>query len=212
MRTIFTVIFLFLSINVFSQNYQKINIYISSPDDFIRLAEAGISLEGSKLSKENNLAIFVDDNELVKINSLGLSYEVLISDWQSYYDSMQKLNEKERQAVVSDSKKEFNVDGFGFGSMGGYYTYAEIAANLDSMYAQYPNLITQKYSIGTSHENRTIWAAKISDNPNISENEPAVGFDALIHAREPQSMATLMYYMWYLLQNYGTNPEVTYHT
>mgnify|MGYP001163452251 CR=1 FL=1 len=210
MRTIFTVIFLFLSINVFSQNYQKINIYISSPDDFIRLAEAGISLEGSKLSKENNLAIFVDDNELVKINSLGLSYEVLISDWQSYYDSMQKLNEKERQAVVSDSKKEFNVDGFGFGSMGGYYTYAEIAANLDSMYAQYPNLITQKYSIGTSHENRTIWAAKISDNPNISENEPAVGFDALIHAREPQSMATLMYYMWYLLQNYGTNPEVTY--
>ena len=210
MRTIFTVIFLFLSINVFSQNYQKINIYISSPDDFIRLAEAGISLEGSKLSKENNLAFFVDDNELVKINSLGLSYEVLIADWQSYYDSMQKLNEKERQAVVSDSKKEFNVDGFGFGSMGGYYTYAEIAANLDSMYAQYPNLITQKYSIGTSHENRTIWAAKISDNPNINENEPAVGFDALIHAREPQSMATMMYYMWYLLQNYGTNPEVTY--
>ncbi len=105
MRTIFTVIFLFLSINVFSQNYQKINIYISSPDDFIRLAEAGISLEGSKLSKENNLAFFVDDNELVKINSLGLSYEVLIADWQSYYDSMQKLNEKERQAVVSDSKR-----------------------------------------------------------------------------------------------------------
>ena len=93
--------------------------------------------------------------------------------------------------------------------MGGYYTYAEIVANLDSMYAQYPNLITQKYSIGSSQQSRTLWAVKISDNPNLNENEPAVGFDALVHAREPQSMATLMYYMWYLLQNYGTNPEVT---
>ncbi|HOJ08109.1 MAG: T9SS type A sorting domain-containing protein [Ignavibacteriota bacterium] len=210
MRTIFTVLFFLLSINIFPQNYQKINISITSPNDFIRLSEAGINLEGSKLSKENKLAVFVSDNELAEINSLGISYEVLIKDWQLYYNSMQTLDEIEKQTFVSDSKKEFNVDGFGFGSMGGYYTYAEIAANLDSMYANYPNLITQKYSIGTSHENRTIWAVKISDNPNISENEPAVGFDALIHAREPQSMATLMYYMWYLLQNYGTNSEVTY--
>lgn len=30
-----------------------------------------------------------------------------------------------------------------------------------------------------------------------------------MHSREPQSMASLMYFMWYLLQNYGTNPEVT---
>lgn len=67
--------------------------------------------------------------------------------------------------------------------MGGYYTYSEIVANLDSMYAQYPNLITQKYSIGSSQQSRTMWAVKISDNPNINENEPAVGFDALVHAR-----------------------------
>ena len=74
----------------------------------------------------------------------------------------------------------------------------------------YPNLITQKFSIGTSVEGRTIWAVKISDNPNVNEDEPKVGFDALVHAREPQSMATQMYFMWYLLENYGTDPEATY--
>ena len=103
-----------------------------------------------------------------------------------------------------------HVTGFDFGSMGGYYTFAEIEADLDEMFSLYPNLITQKFSIGTSIEGRTIWAVKISDNPNMSENEPAVGFDALVHAREPQSMATQMYFMWYLLENYGTDSEATY--
>ena len=210
MRTIITLLLLALSINVYSQNYKQININITDADVLLRISEAGIDLEGSRLSKDNKLSIFVDEFGLSAINSLGLSYEVLIDDWQSYYNSLQKLTAEEKQSVVSDSKMNFNVDGFGFGTMGGYYTFAEIVANLDSMYAQYPNLITQKYSIGTSHQSRTIWAVKISDNPNINENEPAVGLDALVHAREPQSMATLMYYMWYLLQNYETDPEVTY--
>ena len=30
------------------------------------------------------------------------------------------------------------------------------------------------------------------------------------HAREPASMSQLIFYMWYLLENYGTDPEVTY--
>ncbi len=71
------------------------------------------------------------------------------------------------------------MSGFKFGSMGGYYIFDEIVADLDTMFQLYPNLITEKYSIGTSHEGRTIWAVKISDNPNINEDEPAVGFDAL---------------------------------
>ncbi len=109
-----------------------------------------------------------------------------------------------------ESQIDFGVTGFDFGSMGGYYTLAEIEADLDEMFQLYPNLITEKFSIGTSIEGRTIWAVKISDNPNINESEPTVGFDALVHAREPQSMATQMYFMWYLLENYGTNPEATY--
>ncbi len=210
MKSILTIVILALSITVSAQNYKQIIIPISSPNDFIVLSENGIDLEHSSLGKNNQLKLFVSENDFDKINLLGFSYTVLIDDWKSYYNQQTKLNEAEKELFINDSKNNFNVAGFGFGTMGGYYTFAEIAANLDSMYVQYPNLITQKYSIGTSHESRTIWAVKISDNPNINEDEPKVGFDALVHAREPQSMATLMYYMWYLLQNYGTDPEVTY--
>ncbi len=210
MKTLFALLIAFLSVTISAQNYKQISIIISSANDFINLAQIGIDLEDSKLNKDNTLTLFVSDEEFNLISSNGFSYTILIDDWNSYYNSLQQLSIEEKDIYLSESLRDYNVDGFGYGTMGGYYTYNEIVANLDSMYAQYPNLITQKYSIGSSQQSRTMWAVKISDNPNINENEPAVGFDALVHAREPQSMATLMYYMWYLLQNYGTNPEVTY--
>ncbi len=210
MKSLFTIALLILSITISAQNYKQISIHISSPNDFIVLSQNGIDLEHSGLSKENNLNFFVSEDDLNKIISLGFNYSVLIDDWHAYYNSIQQLSIQEKNSYLLESKDYYNVDGFGFGSMGGYYTFAEIVANLDSMFAQYPNIITQKYSIGTSQQSRTIWAVKISDNPNINENEIKVGYDALVHAREPQSMASMMYYMWYLLQNYGTDPEVTY--
>jgi hypothetical protein len=78
------------------------------------------------------------------------------------------------------------------------------------MYMLYPNIITQKFQIGSTIENRPMYAVKISDNPNINEDEPQVHINALIHAREPAGMMAVMYYMYYLLENYGTDPEVTY--
>src|SRR4030067_683627 len=68
--------------------------------------------------------------------------------------------------------------GFGFGSMGGFYTFNEVVAQLDTMRLLYPNLITVKDSIGSSIEGRTIWAVKISDNPDVTENEPQVFYNA----------------------------------
>ncbi len=98
---------------------------------------------------------------------------------ETYYSSLPVLTEEEKTFVKMESELSLGVSGFNFGSMGGFYTFDEIVADLDTMFQLYPNLITEKYSIGTSHEGRTIWAVKISDNPNINEDEPTVGFDAL---------------------------------
>ena len=51
---------------------------------------------------------------------------------------------------------------------------------------------------------------KISDNPDIDEQEPEILYTALIHAREPQSMMQMIYFMYYLLENYNTDPSVQY--
>jgi hypothetical protein len=201
---------LVLTISVFPQDYKKVKIFINNNFDFERLVTLSLDLEHSAIDKEGGRILFVDESEFSSLQQSGLAYEILIDDWHTYYNSLPKLNEGEKRFIKNESEMKFGVSGFKFGSMGGYYTFDEIIADLDTMFQLYPNLITEKYSIGTSREGRTIWAVKMSDNPNINEDEPAVGFDALIHAREPQSMATLMYFMWYLLENYGTDPEVTY--
>jgi hypothetical protein len=209
MKTLFVFI-LILTVSVFPQNIKKIKLFLENNSDLQKAYSLPIDLEHSISDKKGGLILFVDENEFQAISNSGLNFEILINDWKAYYHSLPKLSEGEKEFIKMESEKDFGVTGFGFGSMGGYYTLAEIEADLDEMFSLFPNLITQKFSIGTSIEGRTIWAVKISDNPNISESEPAVGFDALVHAREPQSMATQMYFMWYLLENYGTDPEATY--
>jgi hypothetical protein len=211
MKLIFTFLSIFFfSFNLISQNYKQVKIFLNEFNTIEKLQQIGISDDHFYFEKDNSITIFISDLEFMKLKASSFNYQVLIDDWYAHFNSRPQLTESEKQNFILKSKELYNVDGFGFGSMGGFYTFNEIVAQLDSMYLQYPNIITQKYQIGTSHEGRPIWAVKISDNPNISENEPKVGYDALIHAREPQSMASLMYFMWYLLQNYGTNPEVTY--
>ena len=209
MKTLFLFI-LVLTVSIFPQNIKKIKLFLENNSDRQKAYTLSIDLEHSVSDKEGGLILLVDENEFQSISNSGLNYEILINDWKTYYHSLPKLSEGEKEFIKMESEKDFGVTGFGFGSMGGYYTLAEIEADLDEMFSLYPNLITQKFSIGTSIEGRTIWAVKISDNPNTNEPEPAVGFDALVHAREPQSMATQMYFMWYLLENYGTDPEATY--
>ena len=209
MKTLFVLI-LILTVPLLSQNIKKIKLHLENNSDLQKAYSLSLDLEHSISDKESGLILFVDENEFQAISNSGLNYEILIDDWKAYYNSLPIPTKSEKDFIKMESERDFGVTGFGFGSMGGYYTLAEIEADLDEMFQLFPNLITQKFSIGTSHEGRTIWAVKISDNPGVNENEPTVGFDALVHAREPQSMATQMYYMWYLLENYGTDPEATY--
>jgi murein tripeptide amidase MpaA len=202
----FTLFFVYSS----AQNFKQVKIHLNDISDIKTLIEAGIHSEHFFTDKDGSLTMFLDEKEFSLLSSLNFYYEILIDDWISYYNNLPVLSVAEKETFLQNSREEFGVEGFGFGSMGGFYTYQEVVNNLDSMFADFPGIITQKFSIGTTVEGRTIWAVKISDNPNVDEDEPAVGFDALIHAREPQSMATLMYFMFYLLENYGTDPAATY--
>ncbi len=209
MKTLIIFLMAFV-ISAFPQNYKKVKIFVNNQFDLNKAVQLSVDLEEAQHDKDGNISLFVNESELSELQQSGLSYQVLIDDWKAYYNSLPVLTDDQKAIVQMESEMSMGVSGFKFGSMGGYYTFAEIVSDLDSMFQLYPNLITEKYSIGTSVEGRTIWAVKISDNPNINEDEPAVGFDALVHAREPQSMATQMYFIWYLLENYGTDPEVTY--
>ncbi|MEL6357261.1 MAG: M14 family zinc carboxypeptidase, partial [Bacteroidota bacterium] len=141
-------------------------------------------------------------------DAAGFSYTITAADAAA---AIQARNLRDLANYQPDSQAK-TTNGFELGSMGGFYTFAEIVQQLDEMRSLYPGLITEKFSIGTSIEGRDIWAVKISDNPETNEaaSEASVYFDALHHAREPASMATVINFMFYLLENYTTDPQIAY--
>lgn len=191
--------------------YSEVIVNINSPNDIQTLVSNDIDIDHYVKSPNGGIKIVINQNELVRLKSTGLAYNVTIPDLSVYYKNRPQPSEADllpsREILQRDG-----INGLTYGSMGGFYTYAEIVQKLDSMRLLYPARITAKMNIGMSHESRTIWAVKISDNPDINESatEPAIYFDALTHAREPQGMASMFYFMYWLLENYGTNSEATY--
>jgi len=59
-------------------------------------------------------------------------------------------------------------------------------------------------------EGRKLQYVRISDHPDTDEPEPEVLYTALHHAREPNGASQLLFFMWYLLENYATDTEVSY--
>ena len=213
--------FLFLAftgynvINSFAENssdkYSKVKVFVNSEQDLLNLQMNDINVDEYLGKIGTGIEIVINQDELSRLKNTAFRYEVLIDDMDEYYRNKEEpgLQEMQRSEEI---KAGDNIRGFSYGSMGGFHTYVEVVRVLDSMRLLYPALITAKQNIGTSHENRIIWAVKISDNPDINESatEPAIHYDAIHHAREPIGMSVSLYYMYWLLENYGTDPVATY--
>lgn len=204
------VIFLFLFISAQAQNYKQVKIYLDNLSDVEELQNYGLEFDHPHYTKENAIEVWLSDSDFELLKNTKFSYEILIDEWRAYYEKLPKLTSEEKQNFINESRLKYGIEGFHFGSMGGFMTLAEAYAELDTLKNLFPNIITAKQSLGNTFENRPVYMVKISDNPGIDENEPEVLYTALHHAREPQSMMQLFYFMYYLLENYNTNPEVQY--
>ncbi|MFK8045876.1 MAG: M14 family zinc carboxypeptidase [Crocinitomicaceae bacterium] len=198
----------------FAQNqFSKVKIFAN--DSQLSILE-NIGIPTDHGSRKQNTWLITDLSELQidALNNNDFQFEVLIEDVQSFYIERSLSDNPE------DDRVDCNLTGplfdptvptnFSLGTYAGFFTYQEYLDELDAMASAYPNLITVKQPIDTflTHELRPIYWVRISDNPTIDETEPEVLYTALHHAREPASLSQLIFYMWYLLENYGTNPEV----
>lgn len=206
---LFIISFLFIGIAA-AQSYKQVKIYLNEPSDIQLLFNAGMEFDHPEFAKDGSIIVFVNEDDYSILKASGFSYQVLIDDWFEYYNNLPPLSESEKQQFILQSQMNFDVTGFGFGTMGGFYTFDEAIAELDTMFLLFPNLITEKVSIGTSIEGRPIYMVKISDNPNSNETEPQILYTALHHAREPESMMQMIFYMYYLLENYNSSAGVKY--
>jgi len=210
---LFLVLFLSTQVFLVSAQSSKLKVWLD-PISVGLMQQRGLEMDHGLMKKDVFLINDFSASDRSWMDASGIHYDVLIEELESYYAERSAL-----QTQVRGGRAECGVnqtsyatpDHFDLGSMGGFFTYQEFLDNLDEMASIYPSLITIKQPIDTflTHESRPIYWVKISDNPNTNEAEPEVLYTAIHHAREPQSLSQLIFFMWYVLENYGSDAEVT---
>lgn len=198
--------------------WSRVRIYTGS-DGLLKLAQAGICVDHGEIKQGYSFTTDLSRHELARVQQLGLSFEVLIADVQQHYIAQ---NDPQRLAAPAATTQAVNCTApvvyptpanFTLGSMGGFFTYNEILWHLDNMATLYPNLVKARVPIDsnlTTAEGRYVYWLKLSDNAATDEPEPEMLYSAAHHAREPAGISQLILYMYYLLENYNSNPEIQY--
>jgi len=124
---------------------------------------------------------------------------------------------------------------FSLGSMGGCLTLQETYNTMDAMRSQYPNLISARTDAsptaqktwgnpsstttnngltytgqGTTRWNpQSMFYVRITGDQSAPEgSKPQILYTSMIHSREVSSLMSNIFFMWYLLENYDTNPAI----
>ncbi|KAA3628068.1 MAG: T9SS C-terminal target domain-containing protein [Bacteroidetes bacterium] len=219
MKYIFIIIALFLSINTWGQHaatYSRVKINLNAFHTIELLDEIGIAADHGTYLKGRHFTTDLSQVEVQLLSENGFDFEILIEDAEAWYANPNREELDLRgtgDCQPLDPVPNYPVpENFEMGSMGGYFTWQEMLAILDEMKALYPDLISTKLPIEgeLTFEGRPIHWVRISDNPEADENEPEVLYTALHHSREPGSLTQLIFYMWYLLENYETDEQIRY--
>jgi len=195
-KTLLFIIAIVFSIALFSQ--EKVIIRFHNPDQITFKIFTAPEYDVAAFKPGEFLDLVVTEADYQKILSQGYQAEVINSTAQM-------------------AANLGNVD-----DINGYRTYDEALEELQEIAANNPD-ICKLMDIGNSQGKEyfeasygnyedyqhDIWAIKLSDNVNVNEDEPAVYYFGAHHAREPISTEVAFYVLNHLVDNYGTDPEIT---
>ncbi len=198
-----------------TEKYSKAKIYYNNLETFQKLTQSGIAMDHGK----HKLGVFFESDfsatEIAIAENLGATVEIIIDDVQQFYidRNQQTKTPTFKNSTCSNGGNPTtytNPVNYNHGSMGGFLTYSEVMREIDSMATLYPNLITARVPVDTftTHEGRNLFWVRMSDNANTKEAEPEVLYDAVHHAREAISIHQMVFYMWYLLENYASDSKI----
>lgn len=206
-------IFITFSINGQVEKYSRVKIHFDNGKNIQQLAALGIEVDHGQHKIGRFFVSEFSSTEIALLQKNKFHIEVLSKDVVAEFLEKNKNlhnapNRGDIASRCSPGKIIPQPENFKLGSMGGYFTYQEYLNQLDKMVELYPKLISVKASIGQSIEGKPIYHVKISDHPTTDDKDPEVLYTAVHHAREPGGLSQLLFYMWYLLENYEKDPLV----
>lgn len=188
------IIFSFTSVNAqngWRSKEMEVRVVVQNKEDAGKLQE--LHLNGDVYQAAGYGLMYVIPDELEKLKSSGLKYEIVKNNLNEFYkDFWLKQEEQYRSAVLAEK----------------YHTYAEIIQLMDSLVTAFPT-ICKKISFGTSVQNRQLVSLKISDNVNAEENEPEVLLDGGIHGDEIGGAENTIRFARHLCTNYTKDFKIT---
>jgi hypothetical protein len=90
-----------------------------------------------------------------------------------------------------------------------YHKYDEVVAFLNTWTKDYPNLV-DLYSVGKSFEGRDIWQITVTNKATGKDTDkPAMFLEGNRHSGEVTGAESALWFAWFVLSNYGKDPEIT---
>jgi carboxypeptidase T len=213
MKPVFTILLLFLFLSLSGQTEKYSRIRVETAEAGIhQIALLGITLDNAFFT-DNQLILELSSGEIEILRQNKFHFEVLIPDMTGWYVKRNQQPESLTDLHTGSrlTEKWPVPKGFTLGSLGGFSTYEECMVHLDNMYADYPGLITPRLPLGPmmTQEGRPVYLVRMS-NYDVQHEKAKVLYTGMIHAREPVSMQHLLYFMYYLLENYESDAQIKY--
>ena len=140
---------------------------------------------------DNSITLYIKDKQIDILRNHGFTVDVIIPNIKQYIKSR----------VSEQTKLDTSLTMH-------YHSYDQIIYLMDSIATSHPDIIKLD-TIGYSVEGRLLLAAKVSDNPDIKEDEAEVRIVGCHHGNEWPSAEIPLFLLAYLAENYGTDPYIT---
>jgi hypothetical protein len=178
--------FIFLFINVYSQNFKEyyFKFDINNKSELKELTKI-ISIDNVI---ENTVYAFSTNLDFGNFEKLGYDYTLIENAKSAKADMATSI------AEMSDWNK--------------YPTYDVYVEMMNSYASNYPE-ICKLIDLGTTVSGRSLLALKISDNVDTEENEPEFFYTSTMHGDETTGFVLMLHLIDSITTNYGSVSEIT---
>ena len=166
------IIFVFFFTSIAQEKYSKVRIELHG-SSLAQIAKLGIDVTEGTYVRGEFYEADLGSSELKNLIDAGIEYIVVHDNVSEFYALRAAADQN--SAINRDVQDEWVIpENWEYGSMGGFYTLSEVMDELDDMYAQYPDLISEPEPLSTSnltHDGRLQYWVRIFDNSYVKSLE-----------------------------------------